>query len=848
MPTKKYLLLIALGIILLIGLGRTFTYYYNKKNQTTNILSAIPKDVVAIVRVNQIDLFLQNDSTSNPFEGAVNPYVKRFLLSLSVNSKFGDMLSNPVLISFHPIGKNRIEPLALLSSSEELGEGQLKELLKTSKLKINEIKYNNRPLFTCTFPDGYPLYVAHSKGITTISTSLVLIESAVRKLDSNYPTDTDLQNTYNLTSSNSDASLALNIKAIAPWLKSNIFSSENSLAAATINLCSWLVVDYQQGNDELTFSGMLTTNESNSYGSKMAQQATSQLLTPSIITENTAFCLERCYDSFSTDLLVDYPNDKDSSKYDLKKLLIAINPERTILQHIKSNSTDSAGFVTILYPRNVDLAFEKLRNLYRFGSTKENRIVKLNFDSTSTTKAPLLGAVFQLVKANYALISDDRIVLAKSEATIKMFQYENRVASLRKNAHVGDIWQKKITKNGVAAFYFSPSLSKELVKSLFNTFAGKFLSSKAISGWSGLGVTIVPSGTNLLLSGYMSRKGNDLSSTRNINSNKKKGIQLTAFQQKSGASLLVAATNDSLIAFDGKLSKRWAIRLSTKPDTLYTINQVEREILVVVDRNTITYIAENGEIISRFSFPDGIALVSEKSVNGAATPTYVLDKSKMLFRLDPFGKEPAKRVLKLGYKPAKIAAATFRKQNYLIASRNDKTEILNTKGGLVRRIPVDFRRGVALVTDSKLLLITPRKTISLNNKLQPQTDKLAGIFAGYTAIKEGMVGNSHSIFVLRNSNVTLLNSSLAIKRTVNTIGLTSHIQSSSSNSKGFLVIDNNHNIYLFDSKGELFPEFPYHIGPTAIVINAEDGTLFAIKVVENALVSTQIATSTSILL
>lgn len=848
MPTKKYLLLIALGIILLIGLGRTFTYYYNKKNQTTNILSAIPKDVVALVRVNQIDRFLQNDSTSSPFEGAVNPYFKKFLLSLSVDSKFGEMLSNPLLISFHPIGKNRIEPLALLSSSEELGEGQLKELIKTSKLKINEIKYNNRPLFTCTFPDGYSLYIAHSKGITTISTSLILIESAVRKLDSSYPTDTDLQNTYNLTNSNSDASLALNIKAIAPWLKSNIFNGDINLAAATANLCSWLVIDYQQGDEELTFSGMLTTSESNHYGRRMAKQATSQLLTPTLITENTAFCLERCYDSFSTDLLADYPNDKDSSKYDLKKLLIAINPERTILQHIKSNRTDSAGFVTILYPSNVDLAFKNLRNLYRFGSTKENHIVKLHFDSTSTTKAPLLGVAFQLVKASYALVSDDRIVLAKSEGILKMFQYENRVASLRKNVHVGDIWQKKITKTGIAAMYFSPSLSKELVVSVFNTLTGKYLSGKAFSRWNGLGVTIVPSGTNLLLSGYMSRKGNDLSSTRSIYSIKKKGVALTTIQQKSGARLLVVATQDSLTAFDGKLIKRWAIHLTAQPDTIYTINQVEREILVAVDHNAVTYIAENGEIISRFTFPSGIELVSEKSVNGTATPTYILDKKNMLFRADPFGKEPAQKMLKLGYKPAKITATTFKGHNYIVVSRNNKTDILNAKGALTRRIATSFLQGTVLVADNRLLLITNRRTISLNRKLQPQSDNMTGLFAGYTGIAEGMVGNSHTIFVLRNSNVTLLNSNLSSKRAVKTLERVSHIQPCSTNSKGFLAIDNNHNIYLFDSKGELFSEFPYNIGQAAIVINAEDGTLFAVRVKENALVSTPVTTNRSILL
>lgn len=846
MSTKKYLILIVLGLILLVGLGGTFIYYYQKKNQATNVLTVIPTDVVAVVRVNHLDLFIKDDG-KNPFASGVNPNIRELLLRLGRSPKVEEMLENPMLISFHPIGKNRVEPLVLLSSTEELSNNQMRELVLMARLKVSEISYNNRTIYTCTFANGYSLYLLHAKGITSVSPSLVLIESAARKLDAHDAVSSDLQNAYKLTSSTSDASIAVNVKAIASWVKANIFLSGLNMTDAASSLCCWMVIDYNQGADEVAFSGMLTVDNGNGYGKSLASVKHRNLLTPTLITENTAFCLERCYNDFRTDLLQMYPADKDSSKNGLKKLLLTINPERTIVQYVKSSRTDSAGFVAVLYPKDSKESFRRIMEMPHLGNISVNHIVRLTLDSTKATLSNALGASFQLVKPSYMLLADDQVVLAKSENILKMFKYENSIAKMRKNAVVDELWQKKITGNGVAALYFSPSATEQLLKSLFNVLAFDFFSSKIIGEWRGLGLTVTSSGSNLLLSGYMGRKASIKNTTFSYST--AKPISMHAIlPQRDGGSLLAAANDDSLIALDGKMHRKWGVKLTARPDTLFTIRQNERSVLSLVADRTVTYLNDKGKVISRFTFPDRIEKVSENGINEESNNVYVIDRNRMLFLLKPFGKDQPKKLLKLVFFPDRIVAFTLKNQRYLVLSKNRKVEILNAKGAVVRKLSFDLSGGKVVVAAGKVLLFSPQRTIVLNGKFTPVSAKMSDVFKSCTDIYEGILGNRYTILLQGGSNIRLLTKNLTVERTVEAGGDIVHTQMLGSSLKGFVVLDDSRNCYLFDTKGRLSEGYPCNIGKATVVLNSDDGTLFAVSQDGNLIISSPIAANSTTLL
>ena len=840
MSTKKYLILIALGLMLLAGLGGAFIYYYKKENQATNILTAIPTDVVAVVRVNHLDAFAGGNSDKNPFTGAVNPYVDKVIKRLEGNSKFREMLENPMLISFHPIGKNRIEPLVLLNSNEELSNRQMKELLSFAKLKVNEISYNNRTIYTCTFSNGYSLYFMHAKGITFFSPSLVLIESAARKIDVESAVSPELQNVYKLTSSTSDASIVVNIKAIAPWLKANVFLDGLNMADVASRLCSWMLIDYTHNDSEATFSGMLTVDEQSDYGKQMALVHPRELLTPSLLTENTAFCLERCFDDYRTEMKRLYPNDRDSSKCDFKRLLLTVNPERAIVQHVKSVRTDSSGFVAILYPKDAGVLLQNLKQLPCLRRIQESQIVKLALDSTNASLQKILGASFQMVKPSYIQVKDSKVVMAASESAIRMLNYECSIASLRKNASICGLWKKKVTNTGVAALYINPSSSEKFLKSIFKALALDFLSKKNIGVWRGLAFTVTSSGDNLLLSGYMGRAKMSPNTTSAYASTKPLAM-CTVLQKQEGGSLLVAVKADSLVALDAGLHTKWSRRLPGKPDTIFSIAQHGRNVLSLVVDKTLTYINDKGEIISRFSFSNRIERLSDKGIGEGANLTYIVDNGRILYLINPFGKEQPKRLVKLAFMPTKIVTFTFRSQNYIALSRDSRTEILNAKGAIVRWLPFDLRNGQVIVADQKMVLFSPQRVVPLNSKLLAQSDKLSGVFKDCYGVKEGMVGDRYFILLKSSSGIKVLTKDLKVDKTMKVIGEMSRLQILGGGSRSpFLLFDSSSNVYQFNAKGELSRGFPCGIGKSEIVLDRVDGMLFAIEIKGNLIVSTQI--------
>ncbi|WP_047452621.1 hypothetical protein [Alistipes sp. ZOR0009] len=838
MSTKKYVVLIILGLVMLAGLGGAFIHFYSKKNQTTDALAAIPTDAVALVRVNHPAQLLSADTASNLFYRLENPQVKQLFERLSRDNDFGEMLTSTLLISFHPVGKDRLEPLIILRSNEEFSQRTIAAWLQKSRLKIGEIDYNGKPLYSCTFPDGSPLYLSHEKGITTISPSLIVIESSIRKLDASYPAEEELKKAYNLTSSSSSASIAISMKQAAPWLKANFFSEEACWATAASDLCSWLVLDYQQGNDELAFSGMLTTNDNTSYGKSMATMSEKDLLTPTLITENTAFCVERVYEQFASSIAP--ASETDKKKLTIRQVLTDINPNRAILQHIKNPRNDSTGFVLMLYPQNADSTIHKLRSVTHLKNIEANSIVKLKLDSTSSNLSSILGKAFGIVTPTYALFERDRVTLAASERMLKLFQYEQTIASMRKNKQVIEVWSNKITPSGVAALYINPNFSEKMVSLLFGNAVKKLAKEKAFAGWNGLGMMLTPSGSNLLVSGYMSRRvvTETPQFTRTL---PKSSVKHTLLTLSNGSNFLMLSYKDSLVAYDGKLNKRWGKKLKNTTDSIFTYSISGEPVVGILSKNNILFYNSKGTLVNDYNFDSKPEIVGQKALKSASDELLVVDKSNNVYMLALGSNDKPKKLFRLKFRPSNLALASMRKQNYIVTGRNNRTEILNSKGSLVRRVSFDIRNGKVLVIDKKMLLFKPEQGLMVNSQFMPMADKMTAHFTNIQKIKDGLNDNSQGLLLLGDKFVQLVSKDLTEKFEAKTTSEPVYVQIVRGASKGIIVIDADKNIYHFDSKGELYNGYPYNIKDATYVVTNPDGTLFAISFKANTLSSKEIS-------
>lgn len=838
MSTKKYVVLIILGLVMLAVLGGAFVHFYSKKNQTTDALAAIPTDVVAVLRVNHPQQLLSADTSLNFLYSFENQQIKQLLQKLSGNSDFREMLSGSMLISFHSIGKDRLEPLIILRSNEEFSEAKVSAWLKKSGLRVNQMDYNGKALYTCTSPNSMPLYLTHGKGITTISPSLILIESSIRKLESGYPVEKELKNAYNLTSSSSSASIAISMKQITPWLKANLFSEEAGWSTSVNDLCSWMVIDYQQNSKELTFSGMLTTNDNTVYGKSMALLTEKELLTPTLITENTAFCAERIFESFNSNKVS--VAAADSGKFNIGKMVRYINPERAILQHIKNPRNDSSGFVAILYPRNADSSMQKLKHLSPFKNVAVNSIVKLKIDSTSNCLATLLGKAYGMVTPSYALFEKERITLASSEQMLKLFQYEQTIAAMRKNRQVVEVWGNKITPSGVAALYINPNFSDKMVSRIFGGMVQKLVKAGLFSSWNGFGMMLTPSGNNLLVSGYMSRRSvaPPAQYTQRL---PKSSVKHTLLNLNNGSSFLMLSYKDSLIAYDGKLNMRWYKRLKGSADSIFSYTISGEPVVGVISQKDLLFYNSKGMLVNQYTFATTPEIIGQKTLKSSADEMLVVDKANTVYMLSLQTREKPKKLFRLGFRPKNLALASMRRQNFIVTARNNRTEILNTKGALVRRVPFDIRTGKVVVIDKKMLLFKPEQGLVVNSQFMPTADKMAAHLSNIQAIKDGFNENSQGLILIGNKFVQLASKDLSETFKAETTSEPVYVQLVKGSSKGVIVIDTDQNIYHFDSKGELYSGFPHNIKDVSYVLTNPDGTLFAISIKLNMLSSKEIS-------
>lgn len=842
MSTRKYVILIVLGLVLLAGLSATFVHLYNKKNQTTSALEAIPSDAAAIIRLNHPLQFFTNDTTSNLFSGVENPQIRAFIEKLSLTNEFGKILTSPMLVSFHTIGKDRLEPLLILRSNEEFSSSKILHLLQQNNLKIAEIEYNGKPLYTCTYPNGYIIYLYHYKGITCISPSLILLETSVRKLDSNYPTDVELQNVINLTSSTSNASIAINTKLITPWLKQNFFSAEADWATAINQTCSWIVLDYQQATEEITFSGMLTNSTQN----RLIASNPKVLLTPSLITENTAFSLENIYEKFSSKIAPKYK--PDSVKFDIRNLIAAVNPDRTIIQHLSIPRNDSAGFIAILYPHNTDSTRYLFKHTSALKNVQADEIAELKFDSTGVKLSNLLGNAYGLVTPRYMLMEGNRIMLSSSKEVIMQFQKEQKLLSMRSNNPATKTWNNKITPNGVAALYINPNLSEKMTKTLFSQAIQGAVPIKAFKKWNGLGVMLTPSGNNLLISGYMGRKA-EKNKEQFCHKVSTPNLSHTLLTLSKGKSLLIIAHNDTITALDGKLNKQWNKKIGSHIDSIFTINLPNQTVAGTIAGNTVYFLNDKGAIVSLFSFSNTPKIIAAQPLRSPSNEIAIVDKSNTIYMVNPLGKDSPKRLFRLSYKPATILLiSTNRKQTYIAASRNDKTEIYNTKGSIIRRIAFDLRKGKAIYLDRKMLLFSAERAQMVNSQFAPITDKMTAHFSKVQDLKDGLIGDNHTIFLLGNNFVEIVSKDFSEKLVAKTTSEPTYIQPIDGKYKGIMVVDIDRNVYLFSPSGKLHHGFPFNIKDATYVIPNPDGTLFAISLKGNTFSSTKIDDSFATLL
>ncbi|GAF02405.1 DUF3352 domain-containing protein [Saccharicrinis fermentans] len=174
--------------------------------------------------------------------------------------------SKPITISLHPLGKDDVKPLFTYSISNKAQENGFINYLEENPDKwiIHKRKYNTSTIYSIK-PTGIKteLYVSFYRGLLMISPSSLLIENALRQLRSDFSlmSDKTFAKLFKTIGNNSDANLFINFNNIAHTLSKAFSPAHKKKLSFLSHIASWGEFDLTLNDTHILSNGFLYTDE-----------------------------------------------------------------------------------------------------------------------------------------------------------------------------------------------------------------------------------------------------------------------------------------------------------------------------------------------------------------------------------------------------------------------------------------------------------------------------------------------------------------------------------------------------------------------------------------------------------
>ncbi|HRW61915.1 MAG TPA: hypothetical protein P5132_00425 [Bacteroidales bacterium] len=263
-------------LILLIPLSVYFTFNYFKKSQLPefDVYKAIPLNAVFIFEINDFIHKAERISSSNKIWGefsgfpSVEPVASdlNYLIELSQKNELISSLlnNNKVIASAHKLAKSEMGFLYLIKLQNFRDPKYLVQLISgllPANSKLAERNYNSSKIYSFN-TNGKVFKFSFQKGILLISTSDILLESAIRQSEvkENLLNDPGFITVQKTAGKNVDINLYINLSLFNQTI-SAILNNENAVSGFTA-LGNWAELDINIKNDAVLLNGFTFSNDS----------------------------------------------------------------------------------------------------------------------------------------------------------------------------------------------------------------------------------------------------------------------------------------------------------------------------------------------------------------------------------------------------------------------------------------------------------------------------------------------------------------------------------------------------------------------------------------------------------
>ncbi len=589
--------------------------YFFFKAQNTKIytaIKAVPTNSSLIIESNNFKDLLYEINNENIIINETDNIqsIKKiknsalFLDSLFTNNTDASQLINnkQIIISTHVLGTNSVEFLYLLGLKNAFEGKQAIKITKNLLLKkgvITKRNYNNTSIFevkSLKNKTDKNIYFSYKKGIFILSLSSILVEKAIRQIDTKYSliNSSDFRKIAKTAGKNVKANIYINFKTF-PKLVSIFLNNKNkNKINSFINFANWAELDANFKKKSILLNGFTYTNDStNNYLNIFLRQKPQTLEITKVLPENTS-CFINIGISDINLFFNDYKKylDKNRNLHSYNKQITQINNEYNIdLQDIFTSFFDNE--IAVVYTDNVDLN----NNVFMVVKTKsksqaKDELFQILNNYSKNKNIPLSGLTF-----NYKIDAEKSYKIYEMPVKYLPEKLFGNIFSSSKAGYFTFIDNFLIFGNSHKAlknYIYSIVLNKTINNDLNYIQFEDFLSSKSNFYFYSNIARSVPV--------YQQYLNNNLKKSIKKNLNTIQKFYALAFQFSSNNNMIY---NNVFLKYSPVLKKAantlWESRLDTtinfKPKIVINHKTKAKEIFVQDLKNTIYLINRSGRII-----------------------------------------------------------------------------------------------------------------------------------------------------------------------------------------------------------------------------------------------------------
>lgn len=273
---QKYkVIIIALGVFLVFIVSGYFLIQRNQYKEISISINAVPINSSSIVEIQNISVFLNSIEKDTIFSkkllevSAFQNLNKSILFVDSLienNKKAKKIIENKsMLISFHLLGKEKVEQLCILNFSGNSEKRKIEEFIQdllSDTVSINQREFDDEIIFNFKLPASEDIfYYCFVDNNFIFSKSDILVEKSILQIQSHSPLtlETSFKKVSELKTTNSSVKIYVNFeeleKIITPFASKDFAKKFKEFE----NFADWASLDLFLSQNFITISGVTNT-------------------------------------------------------------------------------------------------------------------------------------------------------------------------------------------------------------------------------------------------------------------------------------------------------------------------------------------------------------------------------------------------------------------------------------------------------------------------------------------------------------------------------------------------------------------------------------------------------------